>query len=313
LRRCQCRQNLVEDRQRVIAFKDQHRPMAHPAEHPRGQARLAERPHAVNKHPGAIAERAQHRLDRTPPADELRPRRHRHAVPVKERPLLQPPSIPALQLTRRAQRTAAEWPEIDPGQMPMPPTLAVLTMLLQQRPTGHRRRPGHWRTAPQFAIEHLREVGRIAVVNRAVPAHHVGNLCRQLAGKRGGNLRTDVAWLPHPVPLHIGLYSPIARIAPPNAIHCAARPADLSHTARRRHHQRGRRGPERLRDLPRVDQIGLALGRLKQQHRSPALVDIAMTGQMYRLERTLLRCQSTPEKRQRAGLLDNHVHARRRA
>ena len=189
-------------------------------------------------------------------------------------------------------------------------------MLLQQRPPGHRRRPGHRRAAPQFAIERLREVGRIAVVNRAVPAHHIGNLRRQLAGKRGGNLRTDVVRRPRPVPLHIRLHPPIAHVAPANAIHCAARPADLSRAARRKHHQRRRRGPERLHDLPRVDQIRPTLGRLKQQHRPQALVDIAMTRQMHRLERTLLRYQSPPEKLQRASLLDNHVHppvaARRR-
>ena len=111
--RVQRAENLVEDRERVIALEDHDRPMLrHPALNPRGEARLAERAHAVDQDAALrIPTRPQHELNFAPPANEFGRAGDRHPTPgVEKRPGDAPRGGPSHRHARRAQRPAALGP-----------------------------------------------------------------------------------------------------------------------------------------------------------------------------------------------------------
>ena len=253
-------------------LEDHQGPQRRAVRHPGGQAGLAERAHAVDQHAGRLVpERPQHRLDGPPPADERRPRRHRHALLflVEERPLGRRHGAPPRRLAGGTERPPAAGTEIDPRQMPVPAALLVRRPCLQEGPPPFGRSPRHRKAAAKLVIEHRGEGRGVRVVDRAVPAHDIGYDGRQLPREGRRSL------------------------------------AEFGGAAGRQHHQRRRRRPERLRDVADAGDMQVPFRRFEQQHRVVTADNIAVAGQMQRLERPLVRRQAVAERRQGTGLLDH--------
>ncbi len=267
----------VEDRHSIVAAEDHARGPQQTRAHPLGQAGLAERAHAVDQHPGGrrLPEGAQHLLDLTPAAHEGRPRGHRHLLAglVEEDLRGGVLGMDTPGSCRRAQRPAAPGSQIDPRQMPVPAALPRLGPA-QQRAAAQRRRPGHRRTLmAQGLVEHRGEVGGVVVIDRAVPAHHIGDLGGQLAHERG--------------------LAPLARLGRP---------------AGRHHHQPWRRGAQGRQQIARL-RMGRSAGFvLQHQDRPKRSIQVAMAGDVQGLERAFVAGHPQAQRRQRPGFLDHQMH-----
>ena len=159
-----------------------------------GQARLALAAHAVDQHAAGVvllSELAQGLLSLAPAADEGLRRRHRdasmHLVEefVKACGLA---SASARQLAA-ADRAAAVWADRKAREVPVasPPMLRIVLLGCQESEAGHARRIGRAPAKRQLAVEGLRKVRGVIVVDRAVPAQDVGHAgTGDLLGQGGG-------------------------------------------------------------------------------------------------------------------------------
>ncbi len=242
---------MLEDHDCVVA--------GHAVGDARGEARLPLIADAVDQDAGAFAvtKRAQDALGLAPAADKLGRRRDRHApLPEVEKFLVAGVMAEsAAGPVRRAQRAAALRSDIGSRQMPMPPVIGIGQMGAQQRPPGARRGIRDRTSGCQFPVKDLGKADRVGVIDRSVPADRIRDTRADQRLDKGGR-----------------------------------RGAMLAGAAGRQEHQcrllallAERRGE------PGNPGAGAAPFGLFEQQEGAVLVDVAVTGEVQRPERPVLR------------------------
>jgi hypothetical protein len=178
----------------------------------------------------------------------------------------------------------------------------VLGALPEQRAPRDRRGLRRARSPTELPVEDLGEPGGIPIVDRAIPADHITDLGGELAREGGTELGARSRRRP------FGLARQ-RRITQSAAADCRRRPASLGRAARREHDERRLRLAQRVDEVARAGGFGAAFGGLEQQHRAPARDDVAVAGEMHRLEWPLLRGEPSRQEAEIAGLFHHHVHA----